>query len=135
MAWIGLASVSERNGYLLELLTDPDILLMFERGIQGGITQAVHRYAKASNRYTADPEGESSFLQYLDANNLYGWAMIQKLPTGGFNWVDAGEFTPDKIDSYANCDSARVICLRLMLSIPKNYMIRIMTFRLCVKRW
>ena len=63
---------------------------MFERGIRGGITQAVHRYARANNKYMDekyDPEKESSFLQYLDANNLYGWAMVQKLPTGGFNWV------------------------------------------------
>ena len=58
-----------------------------------------------SNEYTGVLEGESSFLQYLDANNLYGWAMIQKLPTRKFNWVDPSEFTPDKIDSYANCDS------------------------------
>ena len=49
------------------------------------------------------PEKESSFLQYLGANNLYGWAMSQKLPTGGFKWVDPSEFTPDKIDSYTNC--------------------------------
>ena len=81
------------------------MLLMFERGIRGGIIEAVHRYAKASNKYTGNQKGESSFPQYLDVNNLYGWAMSQKLPTGGFNWVDASEFTPDKIDRYANCDS------------------------------
>ena len=47
----------------------------------------------------------SSYLQYLDANNLYGWAMIQKLPTGGFNWVDPSQFTPDNINFYANCEN------------------------------
>ena len=62
---------------------------MFERGIRGGITQVVHRYAKVSNKYTGNPEGESSFLQYLETNNLYGWALIQPLPTEGFEWVDA----------------------------------------------
>ena len=72
------------TGIRLELLTDPKMLLMSERDIRGGITQAVHRYAKASNKYMGDPEEESSFLQYLDAKNLYGWAMIQPLPTGGF---------------------------------------------------
>ena len=41
----------------------------------------------------------------MDANNLYGWAIIQKLPIGGFNWFDVSESTPDKIDSFANCDS------------------------------
>ena len=84
-------------------LTDPDILLSFERGTRGGITQAVYRYAEASNKYMGDkfnPKEDSSYLQYLDGNNLYHWAMTQPLPTGGFNWVDPSEFMPDKIDSY-----------------------------------
>ena len=63
---------------------------MFERGIRGGITQSVHRYAEANNKYMDkfDPEKPSSYIQYLDANNLYGWAMSQPLPTGGFKCVD-----------------------------------------------
>ena len=79
------------TGIKLELLTDPVMLLMFERGIRGGITQAVLKYASANNKYMGDrfdPKSESSHLQYLDANNLYGWAMSQPLPTGGFKWVD-----------------------------------------------
>ena len=57
----------------LEFLTDPDMLLMFERGTRGGITQAVHRYTKANNKYMSEyTPGESIYLQYLDANNLYG---------------------------------------------------------------
>ena len=75
----------------LELLTDPDMLLMFKRGIRGGITQAVHQYTSANNKYMEDrygPSKESSYLQYLDANSLYGWAMSQPLPTGRFKWVD-----------------------------------------------
>ena len=65
--------------FRLELLTDIDMLLMFEKGIRGGITQAVKRYAKANNRYIKDiynPDEDSIYLQNLDANNLYGWAMI-----------------------------------------------------------
>ena len=80
----------KRTGIKLELLTDPDILLMFERGIRGGITQAVRKYAAANNKYMGnkfDPKSESSYLQYLDANNLYGWTMSQPLPTGGLRWV------------------------------------------------
>ena len=64
---------------------------MFERGIRGGITQAVHKYASANNGYMGDkfnPKEDTTYLQYLDANNLYGWAMSQPLPTGGFKWVD-----------------------------------------------
>ena len=81
----------KKTGIMLELLTDPDMLLMFEHGIQGGIAQAVHGYAKANNEYMGDKfnhEEPSRFLQYLDANNLYGWTMSQLLPTGGFRWVD-----------------------------------------------
>ena len=62
------------------------MLLTFEKGIRGGITQAVKRYVKANNKYMKDlynPDEESMYLRYLDANNLYGWAMIQKLPTHG----------------------------------------------------
>ena len=88
----------KKTGVKLELLTDPDMLLMFEKGIRGGITQAVHRHAKANNKYMGTPKGESSFLQYLDVNNLYDWAMSQPLPAGGFKWVnDVSRFTPDEI--------------------------------------
>ena len=66
------------------------MLLIFERGISGGITQAVKRYARANNRYIKDynPGEPSRYLQYLNANNLYGWVMSQPLPTIGFRWVD-----------------------------------------------
>ncbi|XP_057292573.1 uncharacterized protein LOC130621288 [Hydractinia symbiolongicarpus] len=78
------------TGIRLELLTDLHMLLMFEKCIRGGITQAVHRYAKANNKYMGDrynQDEESSYMHYLDANNLYGWAMCQDLPTDGFKWV------------------------------------------------
>ena len=77
------------------------MLLMFERGIRGGITQAVHCYAKANNPCMGDkfdPKECTSYLQYLDANNLYGWAMSQSLPTGGFRWVT---IKPNEIDKLA----------------------------------
>ena len=64
------------------------MLLMFERGIRGGITQSVHRWAAANNPYMGseyNPDAPTKYLQYLDANNLYGWAMSQPLPTGESN--------------------------------------------------
>ena len=64
---------------------------MFERGIRGGITQAVRKYAAANNPYMGDkfdPNEDTTYLQYLDANNLSDWAMSQPLLTGGFKWTD-----------------------------------------------
>ena len=68
----------KRTGIKLELLTNPDMLPMFERGIRGGITQVVCKYALANNKYMGDkfnPNEHTTYLQYLDTNNLYGWAM------------------------------------------------------------
>ena len=74
----------------LELLTDCDILLMVEEGIRGGICHAMQRYAKANNKYMKDYDRKKkfSYIQYLDANNLYGKAMTEKLPVRGFRWMD-----------------------------------------------
>ena len=81
----------KKTGVNLELLKDPDMLLMFECGIRGGITQSVHKWANTNNPYMGceyDPLQLTNYLQYLDANNLYAWAMSQPLPTGEFKWVD-----------------------------------------------
>ena len=74
----------------LELITDPDMYLFIEKGLRGGISMVSHRHARANNprRENYDPSQPNSFLQYLDANNLYGWAMSQPMPTGGFQWTD-----------------------------------------------
>ena len=74
----------------LELLTDIDMLLMVKKGTRGGICQAMHRQAKVNNKYMKNYNKDviSSYLMYLDANNLYGWAMSQKLPVNGFKWVE-----------------------------------------------
>ena len=72
----------------LELLTDIDSLLMIEKGIRGEMCQSTHRHAKANKKYIKnyDKKIESSYLTYLDVNNLYGQAMSQKLPVNGFMW-------------------------------------------------
>ena len=106
------------TGIRVELLTDPDMLLMFERGIRGGITQAVRKYASANNKYMGDrfdPKSESSYLQYLDANNLYGWAMSQPLPTGRFKWVDVN---PNEISELATRTDKGYL-LEVDVSYPK----------------
>ena len=77
----------------LVLLTDYDMLLMVEEGIRGGICHSIHRYAKANNKYMKNYNNneESSNIQYLDANNLYGWVMTKKLPVNGFKWIQTAE--------------------------------------------
>ena len=77
------------TGQRLELLSDYDMLMMFERGIRGGITHISKRYAEANNKYMKnyDTKKKSTFIQYLDANNLYGWAMSQNLPTHSFKMM------------------------------------------------
>ncbi|XP_054277901.1 uncharacterized protein LOC128996535 [Macrosteles quadrilineatus] len=77
----------------LETIQDHDIYLFFENGIRGGISQCMKRRSVANNRYCAgyDPSKRSKYLTYVDANNLYGWAQSQYLPTGGFRWLDRDE--------------------------------------------
>ena len=79
----------KKTNVKLELLTDYDMLLMVEEGIRGGICHAIHRHAKANNKFMKiyDKNKESSYIQYLGANNLYGWAMSHKLPANGFKWI------------------------------------------------
>ena len=80
----------------------PSMLLMVERGIRAGITQSVHRCATANNPYLGsgyNPSEPTRYLQYLDANNLYGWAMSRPLPTGKFR---CAEVHPDKVSELAN---------------------------------
>lgn len=75
----------------LELLTDPDMHLFIDKGLRGGIAMISKRYAKANNPYLNDydPQRSSNYLMYLDANNLYGWAMCQPLPTHAFDWLSS----------------------------------------------
>ena len=80
----------KKTNVKLESLTDYDMLLMVKEGIRGGLCHAIHRHAKANNKYMKnyDKNKESSYIQYLDANNLYGWAMSQKFPVHGFKWIN-----------------------------------------------
>ena len=92
----------------LELLTDYDMLLMVEEGIRGGICHAVQRYAKANNKYMKDYDRKkkSSYIQYLDANNLYGKAMTEKLPVKGFRWMeDISKIDEDFVKVYNKNDN------------------------------
>ena len=74
------------TGVKLEKISDIDKYLFIEKGLKGGISYIAKRYAKANKKYMNDydPKKPSTFITYLDMNNLYSWAMSEYLPYGGF---------------------------------------------------
>ena len=96
------------------------MLMMFEEGTRGGMCQATYRYAKANNKYMKnhDKNKESSYLQYLDANNLYGWAMSQKLPVRNFKWIEKDDISKFIKDYDENSDKGYI--LEVDVEYPKN---------------
>ena len=121
---LGLAwkACLKKTGIELELLEDNDMLLMFKQGIRGEITQAVHRYAAANNPYMEeyDSKKETNYLQYLDANNLYGWAMSQPLPTSGFRWINCNGFDPEVIVNHLSKNDKYGYLLEVDVEYPKE---------------
>ena len=97
----------------LELITDPDMLLMVKKGIRGGICHAILRFTKANNKYMRDynKDEEESFLKYNHANNLYGFAMSEPLPVDGFEWMkDLSKIDKDFIKNYdENSDKGYIL--------------------------
>ena len=85
----------KHTGVELDLFSpdQSDMCVMFENGIHGGVSTIIHRYVEANNKYMKNfnPEKENVFIMYLDANNLYGWAMKQCLPTGNFKWMTSNK--------------------------------------------
>ena len=98
------------------------MLLMVEKGIRGGMCQAVYRYAKANNKYMKnhDKSIKSLYIQYLDANNLYGWAMSQKLPVNGFEWVEKLSKCNEKFIKSYNENSDEGYFLEVDVKHPKK---------------
>lgn len=96
LSWDAMLKIT---GVEIELFKDYEMLMFVEKGIRGGISQCSHRYGRANNKYMPDfdPSKPSEFLFYVDANNLYGWAMSQPLPLKSFEWVDPSSFDVTQI--------------------------------------
>ena len=110
----------KKTNIKLELLTDYDMLLMVEEGVRGRICNSIHRYARANNKLLKnyDENKESSYIQYLDANNLYGWAMSQKLPVNDFKWIN-NEINEEFIKNYDE-NSDKDYILEIYIKYPRK---------------
>ena len=102
LAWDAMLKMTKVE---LDLITDIDMENMVQLGMRGGVSTINHRHEKANNRYmkTHEKEKEESYIMYLDANNLYGWAMSQKLPTGKFKWGNEKTFDLDNYKGEKGC--------------------------------
>ena len=106
------------TGIELELISDPDMYLFIEKGLKGGLSVISQRRGNANNKYMKNynKESPSKFISYFDANNLYGWAMVQSLPYGGFKWVNPNKFDLDSV----NKNAKKGYILEVDLEYPKE---------------
>ena len=105
----------------LELMTDIDMFQFIEKGMRRGISYIANRYGKANNKYMKDynEKAPSKYIMYLDANNLYGWAMSQYLPTGKFRWMTEKQINKINLAQY-NEDNKKGLILEVDLEYPKE---------------
>ena len=105
----------------LELMTDINMFQFIEAGMRGGISYISHRHSKANNKYMKeyDEKAPSKYIMYLDANNLYGWAMSQYLPTGNFRWMTEKQISKLNVARY-NENSEKGLILEVDLEYPKE---------------
>ena len=105
----------------LELMTDIDMFQFIEKGMRGGVSYIANRYDKANNKYMKnyDEKAPSKYIMYLDANNLYGWAMSQYLPTGGFRWLTEKEIKNTDLAKYKE-DSKKSVILEVDVEYPQE---------------
>ena len=105
----------------LELMTDINMFQFIEKGMRGGISYIANRFGSANNKYMKeyDDKAPSKYIMYLDANNLYGWAMSQYLPTGGFKWMSEKKINKINLAKYdESCNKGLI--LEVDLEYPKE---------------
>ena len=105
----------------LELMVDIDMFQFIEKGMRGGISYITNRYGKANNKYMKnyDEKAPSKYIMYLDANNLYGWAMSQFLPTGNFKWLSQKQIEKTNLGKYTE-NSKKGLILEVDLEYPQE---------------
>ena len=105
----------------LELMTDIDMFQFIEKGMRGGVSYIANRYGNANNKYMKeyDEKAPSKYIMYLDANNLYGWAMSQYLPTGNFKWMTDKEISKIDLGKY-KADGKKGLILEVDLEYPQE---------------
>ena len=105
----------------LELMVDIDMFQFIEKGMRGGISYIANRYGKANNKYMKnyDQKTPSKYIMYLDANNLYGWAMSQYLPTGNFKWLSQNQIEKTNLGKYTE-NSKKGLILEVDLEYPQE---------------
>ena len=115
MSWDAMPKMTKIK---LALITDPDMHIFFEKGTRGGISYFANTYSKANNKYLKfyNPKQESKHIIYLDAINLYHYAISKFPPTSGFKWIDLIEFAFNK----SNSNSSKGCVLEVDLEHPKE---------------
>ena len=105
----------------LELMTDVDMFQFIEKGMRGGVSYIANRYGKANNKYMKeyDEKAPSKHVMYLDANNLYGWAMSQYLPMGNFRWMSEKQIKKINLGMYG-ADSKKGLIFEVDLEYPQE---------------
>ena len=89
--------------------------------MRGEVSYIANRYGKANNKYMEEYDDESplKYIVYLDANNLYGWAMSQYLPTGNFRWMTDKEINKIDLGKYKT-KGRKGLILDLDLEYPRE---------------
>ena len=119
-----MTSSFKKDWYKIRIINWYWYAINVEKGIRGAICQAIHRYTKANKKYMKnyDKNKESSYLRYWDVNNLYGWAVLQKLPANKFEWIkDTSKFNEDFIKNY-NEESDEGYFIKVNIQYLENYM-------------
>ena len=115
LSWDAMLNTTKKE---LEIIPDPDMYIFLEKGMRGGVSYIYDIYSKANNKYLKSyhPKQESKHIIYLDAYNLYGYAISKFLPKSGFKWVNTKEFDLSKYTS----NSSKVCVLEVDLVYSKE---------------